>query len=522
MAKISIGTLATYWKRLYDWIGVNAKPDVTVSGTADVAIKGSSIAYDPADDMFKIKSLQKKWRDSFPGAALDSAKWDLLQTGSGHTVTVTGGQLIVATGTTINSETIIQSKEYFTVPTRALFGFSISQKIANQEFYLELVSIDPVTGDADGKHGMSWKMDNTGASAAYAIYEVWNSGLARLSSAATSGNTWTAMSIKELELFADEAWFHDRTIDSSSGRTNSWVRHQQIPDPGALYKVRLRAKNLGSAPASSTNLTLQFACVVDYAELTAEITAGRGNAVSGQGLFATVTGTTTANIGTKSELWYTDTTTNLGTSATYTGTIRDVGSTSSMNYSRARVMVRHLAGSIPGQLIFEQSESSSMATIRETHRIPIPSDGKYRVFEFPLVQRYVRIKFVNGTTAQTGMCIASTMVKWDGFIDYPKELVFIDSTTNLTGGSTFTGASLDLGGTPLYEVHRAHVYADQAGTLYMEQSRDGTTWRIIQTQAVALGEIKRVEVPILMEFVRVRYTNGATGQGAFELVSSLA
>jgi hypothetical protein len=80
-------------------------------------------------------------------------------------------------------------------------------------------------------------------------------------------------------------------MDSSSGRSNSYVRHQQIPDPNGLYKVRIRVSNRATAPASSTTVNIQYVTVIDYAELTAEITAGRGNIAQGQGIYAQVGGT---------------------------------------------------------------------------------------------------------------------------------------------------------------------------------------------------------------------------------------
>lgn len=79
-------------------------------------------------------------------------------------------------------------------------------------------------------------------------------------------------------------------LTENERRNASFVRHQQIPDPNALYKLRIRAKNLGTAPASNTNLIAQFAAVQDYAELTTEITASRGSASAGQGLPVLVAG----------------------------------------------------------------------------------------------------------------------------------------------------------------------------------------------------------------------------------------
>jgi hypothetical protein len=168
--------------------------------------------------------------------------------------------------------------------------------------------------------------------------------------------------VLEIEPTNDECWFHGRQIDTTAARSNSYVRHQQIPEPNALYRFRIRVRNrqfingisavanngsglvritraahgfatndvvtvadvsgvpgangtftitvidansfdlVGStfsgaylntgwasvsrnlAPASSTDVKVQFVTIADYAELTTEITAGRGQSVAGQGL----------------------------------------------------------------------------------------------------------------------------------------------------------------------------------------------------------------------------------------------
>ncbi len=53
--------------------------------------------YDPFDDMVKMKSVQKKWRDSFTQPL--SNQWDVV-TADGTTATVSSGLLTIASGTT--------------------------------------------------------------------------------------------------------------------------------------------------------------------------------------------------------------------------------------------------------------------------------------------------------------------------------------------------------------------------------------------------------------------------------------
>jgi len=278
--------------------------DFTTGATPVIMVdgKGNSLA-DAEDNMMKVKSVQKKWRDSFTTGALNPDKWTSL-IGTGGVVSVAAGALTMGSGTTASAESWVLSQETFTIPFRVSIGMTLSQRIANQSFYVEAVSIDPATGVPNGLHAAGFLFDGT--TATQAKYEVQNGGLARLTSTASTFPTTASSSVFELEPFADEAWFHGGTMDASTGRTNSYRRHQQIPDPNAVYKIRLRWLNGATPPASNTNAVVQYLAVQDYAELTAEITAGRGQTSAGQAIAVavvsapttTVSGTVTANQGT--------------------------------------------------------------------------------------------------------------------------------------------------------------------------------------------------------------------------------
>jgi hypothetical protein len=246
-----------------------------------VSLGPNSKAYDPVDDMLKVKSVQKKFRDNFPGASLNATNWDS-SIGAGGSITISGGNLIMASGTTANSTTSITSKETFTIPFRLSYQLTLSQRIVNQTFIVEAISVNATTGVPDGLHTIAWLYDGT--TVTQAKYRVQNSGITPLDSAASTVVTTAGTGVYEIEPFSDEAWFHSMTLDSTAGRSNSYRRHRQIPDPNALYKIRLRWLNGATAPATTTNATLQFVTCQDYAELTAEITAGRGNVVAGQAL----------------------------------------------------------------------------------------------------------------------------------------------------------------------------------------------------------------------------------------------
>lgn len=253
-------------------------------------------AYDPADDMLRVKSMQKKFRCSFFGAAIDETKWEVFK-GPGGNVTQTGGNLVITSGTTANSETWVLSKETFTIPFRVSLGLMMSQRIANQAVLVEAVSVDPDTGIPDGKHTAALMF--SGTSNTSAIYRVQSNGGPVVDSAASTFPNTSAVQNFELEPYVDECWFHGGAVDSSNARTNSYRRNTNIPDPNAVYKLRIRSTNFATAPASSTTTTISHVSVQDYAELTAEITAGRGQSVAGQGVgMVAAGGTLTANEGT--------------------------------------------------------------------------------------------------------------------------------------------------------------------------------------------------------------------------------
>lgn len=484
----------------------------------DVSVK-ESIAYDSYDDAMKINSMYKKFRDPFSGSALNPNNWNVIEQMVGTSYSVSNGVLTISTGTSANSEIILESVQTFTNPTRIMASLQLSQKIANQEFAIEIVSVNPSTLADDGQNLGAWNIsydDNT--SNQYAVYEVTNGGLPKLrSSSQYIANAQTgAYGLYEIEAFSDEMWFHTRAVDSVNGRSTSFVRQNQIPDPNAIYKIRLRAKNKATAPASSTNFMIQFVYIVDYAELTAEITAGRGNVAAGQATGVQVLNAPSAYI--YGGALGSNSTTNLGANAVYTSSTTDGGS-SSYSYNRCRVVVAHTAGLTHGYLTLEVSTDN--VTFRETHRVPIPSDGNYRTFDFPITARYHRFKFTNGAVAQTSFFINGMLVRQDGACDYDKTMTFIHSTTALTSGNSFVGNTMDLGSNHSINRHRALAYADQAGTLYLEQSRDNVNWRTMQTATVNAGNVVEVEDLVISRYVRARYVNGATTNTVFELQSAL-
>lgn len=67
---------------------------------------------------------------------------------------------------------------------------------------------------------------------------------------------------------------------------------------------------------------------------------------------------------------------------------------------------------------------------------------------------------------------------------------------------------------------RGHIYSDQAGTLYLEESDDdGATWSTTSTVAVSASVTAKLDWTAMSKrWYRFRYVNGATAQTKFVLI----
>jgi hypothetical protein len=91
-----------------------------------------------------------------------------------------------------------------------------------------------------------------------------------------------------------------------------------------------------------------------------------------------------------------------------------------------------------------------------------------------------------------------------------------ETTTALGASAVYTGATID---TSTERRVTGFVSADQAGTLTIESSTNGTNWYTVFTQEVTANTTYGFDVPCYSEYSRVKYTNGSTAQTAFRLVA---
>ncbi len=63
------------------------------------------------------------------------------------------------------------------------------------------------------------------------------------------------------------------------------------------------------------------------------------------------------------------------------------------------------------------------------------------------------------------------------------------------------------------------VFADQGGTLYIEQSADEQSWDLSDAVTVAANDGEGFSRPVYGSHVRLRYVNGGVAQGVFRLTA---
>lgn len=166
---------------------------------------------------------------------------------------------------------------------------------------------------------------------------------------------------------------------------------------------------LAAAPAA-ISLQFNFITLLESNELAVEVTSGRGSAISGQSIPVALTAALpagTASIGAVSNLdnvFYNDSTTALGASATFTGTGRDSGATAGTNHKTGTFTAYALADQA-GTLRIEQSNDNT--TWRRSTVDTAVAANTPVFLTTVVVTRYHRVVFVNGATAQGSFCVNS-------------------------------------------------------------------------------------------------------------------
>jgi len=115
-----------------------------ISGSVGIVQQSTNPAARNTSSIVVTPAPQKAFRTTFASAipsGVDSAFFTVIQTGAGMTVSQNNGNLAITTGTTVNDETILRSTQSFSGPMALRWAAILSQRIVNNNFYIELVDV---------------------------------------------------------------------------------------------------------------------------------------------------------------------------------------------------------------------------------------------------------------------------------------------------------------------------------------------------------------------------------------------
>ena len=103
-------------------------------------------------------------------------------------------------------------------------------------------------------------------------------------------------------------------------------------------------------------------------------------------------------------------------------------------------------------------------------------------------------------------------------ITYNERVAGPSTTSALAASGSYTSSSVSTAG---FSRITGSTFADQAGTLNVQQSPDGTNWDIVSSFSVSANTGTGFSVELVCPYVRLYYVNGATAQTVFRLYSFL-
>lgn len=437
------------------------------------------------------------WRVGFaevgPGLqGLAAAELSLLKTGAGMAVSQSGGNLVVTTGTTANSETVFRSVETFRGAMLSRYQLMLSQRIINQVFRFEMADL---VGD-----GLTYTINSTTSvtvdipSNPYTAADVGKSlRLAVLSSVGIPGRYAIASVSGSSVTFTVSAW------PASGGGTltlygHNWMAAEYSGTTATNTFIDAQRRGWASGNTTATiNTTASPGHVGQIAFDVMSMGYADSLAASNTGFQWTPRASRITNIPDEDVPLYMFVVIQNGSTAPASTTTATIGFLSVEDQPRNKVRV---SGADP-------------ATSNPT---PVQVIGGTLSTQPALVAGTARVGFVAGAAI------------W-----------YDDSSTALAANATFTGTSRDLtvtatatamanAATYAKEV-RVSAESDVSGTLWVEYSRDNTNWRRAKSVATAAvtggGQFAEITFLPSWRYMRVGFTNGATNQARFTINSIL-
>lgn len=398
-----------------------------------------------------------------------SEEMQLLQTGPGMTVAQSDGNLIISAGTTPNSETVIRSNVHFRGALLARWKTLLSGRLAENNFRVELADI---VGE-----GLSYTI-NDATSVTVTFPD-------------SKPNPFTSENVGQSVRLS--------CITGSAG----------VPGRYAISAVS--GQNVTFAvsgwPASGTGMLMLYgfnwiAC--DYTGTSATIAnldtqrRGRNNGASA------VTTHSTAAPGHVGQFSYDVNT--LG--------FADATPASSNNvpFNSRGSRLENLPDEDVELHVFLVAQNGAAAPATSTQWsvsfVQVEDTGRQKV----------RIASTDASAAHSALVsiVSGTLMANIGACG---AVYYLESTAALAANASVTGATRDNTASPLYQRFAARSFADQNGTLVIESSTDGTTWREVRRVLAGADQGTTLDVLVMERYYRSKFVNGAVANTAFRMTS---
>lgn len=393
------------------------------------------------------------------------------KTGSGMTVNQTGGNLVITSGITGNSETVLRSINPVSGSLLSRLKLILSQRIINQTFRVEMADVIgenlPYVINSTTSVTVTFP---TGTNPFTAINIGQSLRLSILSSVGTPGRFAISGVSGDDVTFTVSAW----PVSGSGTLTLygwNWIAVEYTGTTAT--SASFDAQRRGWASGLTTITTNTSASPGHVLQLINDVhTAGVSDA-----LVASNTGFQWISRGSR---------------------IENIPDPDVNLY----VFITVLNGNVPPAssttmtIGFFQVEDLGRQKVRIASSDPSPQHAQ-------------PVQVLNPTSTSVTAAIGTTGLT-----------VYIDSSTNLAASGVFTGTARDGGSTPAFNKFVANVWADQAGVLQIQKSTDNVTWRTSHTVNVAANQPVELLALVTTRYNRVVYTNGGVAQTQFLLTSA--
>lgn len=331
-----------------------------------------------------ISGQKQRWKDDFNGNLL-SSDWVISKNTGNGSITVSQSEAIISTGT-VAGITAIRSVKSFEVPCKVTFAFRASNRQASQTFKFGII-------DESGNNYAWFVLSVTNVNTAI-IQSANNNSLVAATTINLGVNT-SNIGIVELDLTFDELKFSSLAPNTTAGKTQIVSRHTRIPSPNEKYFLEMEVENIGITTAGTLNI--DFVGFQENEIIQSEVTAIRHNKNASDGLFiSTFLPTANVNITTSIPIVVgnsissiTETVSNLGENAAFTGNVR--------NLTNKGVCIVSVFTTSPGTLFIDESPDGIFWITFPGY--PCVEGGNS--FKRELNTATIRVRYINGNTPTT-------------------------------------------------------------------------------------------------------------------------